>query len=893
MTPTTAQAIIDHVKRLNVPAKPSVSEAEGVLRTWLRAIGWKQDNWGNFLDPSDPTVRYHFKKTVLDKQWRNDRGVWSNLSYTQTIDSAVSLIVSAAGVVGDQELVAKYSRTKGKRVEQKKARADSAKDRRDRAQAFKLALREYATLRRGFVEKYMLGKASNEEVIKAREEMTPLHAKWLSLVQAGKEPADDQQFASVGMPPLAGVLGRQEDGPYVWFETVDGVRYSIAVKPVGSKTAEISIGDSGAMSLGVSAVTRWISTDMDVDAEGDAYISGKVWHQNGKYNGALYLIMATAKQKGAGTRVLSLWCRLMAGYGIKIWVAEAVGEEGAAFMRALEKKGKLKILVQQGPNWAVQCEQAAQNPSLKTSPKTDLDKPGTYRVGQHTIVVDDEGEMLLRVDGNAHAEVRIKKDKLAQDHREWVATFYTIVAPGSPNEKKLYDWRVQPKHYRTKPSAVKAALAYLRPAWPNPSEPPKITMEQARDVGTTLRVNWKTAPFDVEQFRQGMTVELEHGDRNDITNVSDDNLIITGMITLAHLLEFPDYYYRLADMEAQADRDKKRPKQKARVMMKSKAYHDKPGYLIYGTTVDGGAFSVFEKDKAKAEKIRDEYKAGKPGYAYRVNDLLLGRPAPNPPPVELQIAARKVAPKWKQYGVTSVGTGYALALGESKPQWGLFAWTRDLPKSTANLPKEVDGYPVRVRGLPHALPNPSDKPHWQVMAETRHAREAVLQEIRAGVGDRAEIARRTGLGEFKVALVMRQLEREGEIEYEENPVADKYKIRKLGEIGGWPVFSVNGGEVRNTHQDFVCGGNHGRYVWIPQPELWVEQTVGAKPMDTVANAYHEAVEYRRMLKGVSYDDAHEHADRMEKKLRKVFQNQLGLTMEQAFALADYRFRASH
>jgi Protein of unknown function (DUF5661) len=62
-----------------------------------------------------------------------------------------------------------------------------------------------------------------------------------------------------------------------------------------------------------------------------------------------------------------------------------------------------------------------------------------------------------------------------------------------------------------------------------------------------------TSPFDVEQFRMGMDVELEHGTRDLETNVTDDDVIVTAKIARAHLNEFPDYYSRLAVMEADAE----------------------------------------------------------------------------------------------------------------------------------------------------------------------------------------------------------------------------------------------------------------------------------------------------------------------------------------------------
>jgi Protein of unknown function (DUF5661) len=82
-----------------------------------------------------------------------------------------------------------------------------------------------------------------------------------------------------------------------------------------------------------------------------------------------------------------------------------------------------------------------------------------------------------------------------------------------------------------------------------------FTAEEARAAGEAIGIDWANAPFDVEQFRMGMDVELEHGLHDSATNVTDDDPVFTGKIALAHLNEFPDYYTRLARMEAEAEHD--------------------------------------------------------------------------------------------------------------------------------------------------------------------------------------------------------------------------------------------------------------------------------------------------------------------------------------------------
>jgi hypothetical protein len=81
----------------------------------------------------------------------------------------------------------------------------------------------------------------------------------------------------------------------------------------------------------------------------------------------------------------------------------------------------------------------------------------------------------------------------------------------------------------------------------------RFTNHEAQHVGEQIGIDWNNAPFDVEQFRMGMDVELEHGLDNPITNVTDDDPVVTGKIALAHLNEFSDYYTRLDRMEAEAE----------------------------------------------------------------------------------------------------------------------------------------------------------------------------------------------------------------------------------------------------------------------------------------------------------------------------------------------------
>lgn len=79
----------------------------------------------------------------------------------------------------------------------------------------------------------------------------------------------------------------------------------------------------------------------------------------------------------------------------------------------------------------------------------------------------------------------------------------------------------------------------------------QFTTEEAKAIGDKLGIDW--SQYDIEQFRMGLGVELEHGAHDTETNVTNDDVTITGKIAWAHLKEIPDYYTRLAKMESEAE----------------------------------------------------------------------------------------------------------------------------------------------------------------------------------------------------------------------------------------------------------------------------------------------------------------------------------------------------
>jgi len=78
-----------------------------------------------------------------------------------------------------------------------------------------------------------------------------------------------------------------------------------------------------------------------------------------------------------------------------------------------------------------------------------------------------------------------------------------------------------------------------------------FTIEEAKKIGDEIGIDWNKV--QIEEFAQGLHVELEHGLHDSETNVTNNDLITTGKIAWAHLKEFDDYYTRLKKMEDEAE----------------------------------------------------------------------------------------------------------------------------------------------------------------------------------------------------------------------------------------------------------------------------------------------------------------------------------------------------
>jgi len=78
----------------------------------------------------------------------------------------------------------------------------------------------------------------------------------------------------------------------------------------------------------------------------------------------------------------------------------------------------------------------------------------------------------------------------------------------------------------------------------------KFILSEAADISGHLGIDFEKVGFTAEEFLEGINIELEHGNVDPHTNVTNDDPLITGKIALAHLNELPAYYNEDIGLEA-------------------------------------------------------------------------------------------------------------------------------------------------------------------------------------------------------------------------------------------------------------------------------------------------------------------------------------------------------
>jgi len=78
----------------------------------------------------------------------------------------------------------------------------------------------------------------------------------------------------------------------------------------------------------------------------------------------------------------------------------------------------------------------------------------------------------------------------------------------------------------------------------------KFTLTDAVEIAKQLGIDFESVEYTVEEYLEGLNIELEHGTIDPKTNVSNDDPLVTGKIAQAHLNETHLYYNEDIGLEA-------------------------------------------------------------------------------------------------------------------------------------------------------------------------------------------------------------------------------------------------------------------------------------------------------------------------------------------------------
>jgi hypothetical protein len=141
---------------------------------------------------------------------------------------------------------------------------------------------------------------------------------------------------------------------------------------------------------------------------------------------------------------------------------------------------------------------------------------------------------------------------------------------------------------------------------------------------------------------------------------------------------------------------------------------------------------------------------------------------------------------------------------------------------------------------------------------------ALMEQVEAIVDQ----AKREGWDSERFITAISALLEPEEASEVEKSLNDTIRTKRIGTLCGLEVWFVNGHYIRdNIYIDFTEGGNHERYDWIPDGEIWIDEEV--KPEEVTVTIFHEFTEQKVMCeKGWDYDHAHDFASGLEIAMRQ-------------------------
>lgn len=329
------------------------SLADEILTAYYKEMGYADDYRGQGLLSPDGNRKVVLKGRNI-QTFSGGRGKWAKQRSISKIEAAETLLAKAREDLGIR--IAGKSALEDLK-DHRQAKAEKKKVKLKKSELEKLA--KLATLVHVSQELTPNEKlAAIGEALDLMEQFDQYYPQYLETIPEDADPKalrqQIQKQCSVKNPP---VVLLEEGYEYVEWEE-DGFPISLKRVPQG---IVIQIGSTfhPIDPFGM----RVMHSLMAGDGDSEGYISGAIHTSRERVPvPALFMITSKEKQKGAGTRMLRLFCNLVRGLGFSSFVAEGVGSEGQQFFSQLEKKGHIDILGR-GANWIIRCSNISEDPA--------------------------------------------------------------------------------------------------------------------------------------------------------------------------------------------------------------------------------------------------------------------------------------------------------------------------------------------------------------------------------------------------------------------------------------------------------------------------------------------------------------------------------------------------
>jgi len=336
------------------------NDAADVVEAWYLAHGYKRDHLstaGSLISP-DGQTKIAFAARVW-RQFGGGRGNWHMITSGSLPKTAEAIVAKAkARVHKDQGALAKLK-------EKRTKTATAAGKRKQKASAAGLVLR-MAVVEAARV----LTPEDRREIVMTREGATRYSRMLADLIEKVSPPdgATEESIdarLSIEAPPIPLREGSYQvretrvrySGRHSWVDA--GLKRPVQVWSAEAGKLGVEIGAMPVDPLGMTMSKASMARSMVLDQSKSDGLVGtiRVLEQQKLCVGYLFLIIASPKRSGAGTRYLRAWCRLLQAYGAEPrWIAQAVGPEGNAWLTELEKRGEVEIGARDGSNLVVGCQ---------------------------------------------------------------------------------------------------------------------------------------------------------------------------------------------------------------------------------------------------------------------------------------------------------------------------------------------------------------------------------------------------------------------------------------------------------------------------------------------------------------------------------------------------------